>query len=179
MGCVDVKRWQLFSEKREQVETEQQRLQKLWIQPGTEVAKQFEAKYNTPLEHEYNAFELLRRPEVTYDDLIALEGFGSALADRQASQQVEINASYKGYIERQQKEVERLQRNEKTAIPSHMDYDRVRGLSNEVRQKLKEIKPVSIAQASRISGVTPCLYFIVISAFEVESYIRSTTSTQT
>ncbi|MCH9643867.1 MAG: tRNA uridine-5-carboxymethylaminomethyl(34) synthesis enzyme MnmG [Gammaproteobacteria bacterium] len=155
LGCVDKTRWQLFSEKRERIETEQQRLQKLWVQPGSEIATQFEAQYKTPIEREYNAFELLRRPEVTYNDLIKIEGLGAALEDTQASQQVEINASYKGYIERQQKEVERLQRNEKTTIPDHIDYDQVRGLSNEVRQKLKEIKPISIAQAGRISGVTP------------------------
>ena len=162
LGCVDNLRWEAFKNKRDAVDSEIKRLQKLWIQSGSETAKQFQQQYNMSLDREYSAYELLRRPEVTYSQLMQIDCLGVCLADERAAEQVEIHAKYKGYIDRQSKEVERLQRHEEALIPSTIDYDQVSGLSNEVRQKLKEIKPVSIAQATRISGITPAAISLLL-----------------
>jgi tRNA uridine 5-carboxymethylaminomethyl modification enzyme len=162
LGCVSEQRWKIFSEKKALIEKEQQRLKSLWIQPDSESAKQFKEKYHTALEREYSAFDLLRRPEVNYNELSTLEGIGPSVDKKDVAEQIDINAKYKGYIERQEKEVARLKRNENIPLPNSFDYDHVRGLSTEVCQKLKKIKPETLAQASRISGVTPAAISLLL-----------------
>ncbi len=120
-----------------------------------------------PLSRDYSAFELLLRPEVDYDDLLQIIGapVWSDIDDRLASQvkaQIEVRAQYAGYIERQQDEIERQQRNEDTRLPDDIDYLQVAGLSNEVRQKLSEARPVTVGQASRVPGVTPAAVSILL-----------------
>lgn len=162
LGCVDATRYARFCEKRDAIEKESQRIQKTSIHPNTQAAKQFEARYQQTLEREYNGIDLMRRPEVTYADLMLIDGFGPGVEDAGVALQVEIQAMYQGYIERQLSEVARLKKYETTVIPAHIDYDQVKGLSNEVRQKLQEIRPQTIAQAGRISGVTPAAISILL-----------------
>lgn len=116
----------------------------------------------TPLSREASGEDLLRRPDMTYAQLTSLSAFAPALDDAQAAEQVEIQVKYEGYIARQQEEIERQQRNENTLLPATLDYRRVSGLSNEVIAKLNDHKPVSIGQASRISGVTPAAISILL-----------------
>lgn len=116
----------------------------------------------TPLSREASGEDLLRRPDMTYAQLTSLSAFAPALDDAQAAEQVEIQVKYEGYIARQQEEIERQQRNENTLLPATLDYRQVSGLSNEVIAKLNDHKPVSIGQASRISGVTPAAISILL-----------------
>lgn len=162
LNCVNDHRWQIFSEKREQIEREKHRLQKTLIRPESEAAEHFEKLFNQKIEREYNAIELLRRPEVTYKELMQINSLAHENINDDAALQVEIQTKYQGYIERQQLEINRQVRYEQTAIPEALNYDQVSGLSNEVRQKLKNIKPASIAQASRISGVTPAAVSLLL-----------------
>ncbi len=154
LGLVDDRRWAAFSAKREAIELEKQRLNATWLRPGSvpdEVAT--EVVGNT-LKKEANLMELLRRPEVSYEKLMTLPGAGDAVSSPTVAEQLEIQAKYHGYIERQQAEIEKQKRNETTELPLDLDYALVRGLSNEVMQKLNEHKPATIGQAARISGVT-------------------------
>ena len=106
--------------------------------------------------------DLLRRPEISYSDLTQLDAFAPALEDQQASEQVEIQVKYDGYIKRQQEEIEKSLRHEHTKLPADLDYKDVKGLSNEVVAKLTEAKPESIGIASRISGITPAAISILL-----------------
>ncbi len=162
LGLVDDERWKAFSTKRESIEKEQKRLEKLLIRPEFLAATQFKDKFEQTLEREYFAMDLLRRPEINYQDLVSLDGMGPAVEDALVAEQIEIQAKYAGYIHRQQDEINRHKRLEQTKISSGINYDQVSGLSNEVRQKLKEIKPETIAQASRISGITPAAISLLL-----------------
>lgn len=153
LGLVSDQRWQKFCEKQEAVERERQRLTSTWIQPNSEQAKQLEQIVENKLSHEYSLYELLKRPELSYKDIGALTPQNEV--DDKVSEQVEIDAKYAGYIGRQQDEIERLRRHENTPIPATFDYSLVRGLSNEVKQKLSQAKPETLARASRVPGVTP------------------------
>jgi len=155
LGCVEDARWETFCKKREAVEKEQQRLKTLWIQPNSAMAKEFAEKYQTHLEHEYNAMDLLRRPEVEYKSLTAIKGIGSTVTATAVIEQIDIQAKYAGYLSRQQAEIEKHKKNELTAIPESINYDQISGLSNEIRQKLTDIRPQTIGQATRIPGITP------------------------
>jgi tRNA uridine 5-carboxymethylaminomethyl modification enzyme len=162
LGLVDDNRWQQFSEKRESIELERQRLKNTWVQPGTAAAEKLADHIENRLSHEYNLFELLKRPELNHgiiDSLFPKE-------DRQLSpvvaEQVEIDAKYSGYINRQQDEIDRLQRHENTAIPRDFDYKSIRGLSNEVKQKLDDAMPETLARAARIPGVTPAAISLLL-----------------
>jgi tRNA uridine 5-carboxymethylaminomethyl modification enzyme len=120
-----------------------------------------------PLSRDFSAFDLLLRPEVSYDDLLEIAGQPdwSDIDDRLPSQlraQIEVRAQYAGYIERQQDEIERQQRNEETRLPDDLDYRQVAGLSNEVRQKLSEVRPATLGQAGRVSGVTPAAVSVLL-----------------
>ena len=106
--------------------------------------------------------ELLRRPEVTYQSLMTVSGAGDGVTDPQVAEQLEIQAKYHGYIERQQAEIVKQQRNESTELDPKLEYTQVKGLSNEVAQKLNEHKPTTIGQASRISGVTPAAVSLLL-----------------
>lgn len=154
LGLIPDDKWQAFSEKTEAIEKEKARLQSVWIQTKTEQAERANEFCEKPLSHEYNLFELLKRPELDYKKLLYIEGIEPCVAD-DVSEQIEIEQKYHGYISRQQEEIDRLRRSEKTAIPESLDYESIKGLSNEVKQKLIEVKPETIGQASRIPGVTP------------------------
>ncbi|MDG1199929.1 MAG: tRNA uridine-5-carboxymethylaminomethyl(34) synthesis enzyme MnmG [Porticoccaceae bacterium] len=162
LGLVDDNRWQQFSEKREAIELERQRLKNTWVQPGTAAAEKLADHIENKLSHEYSLFELLKRPELNHgiiDSLFPKE-------DRQLSpvvaEQVEIDAKYSGYINRQQDEIDRLQRHENTAIPRDFDYKSILGLSNEVKQKLDDAMPETLARAARIPGVTPAAISLLL-----------------
>ena len=162
LGCVEEQQWQLSSKKREAIEKEQSRLEKIWVRPETESAKLFTQLFGQSLEREYNALDLLRRPEVTYAALSAIEGLGPFEMDTAVSEQVEIQVKYSGYVTRQAKEIERQQRYEQTQIPFNFNYQKVSGLSSEVQEKLLKIKPNTIGQAARIPGVTPAAISLLL-----------------
>ncbi|MGL5774644.1 MAG: tRNA uridine-5-carboxymethylaminomethyl(34) synthesis enzyme MnmG, partial [Aeromonas veronii] len=136
LGLVDDERWSKFNAKMEQVELERQRMRSTWIHPQHPSLEAVNALVNTPLTREQSLEELLRRPEVTYDALMAIEGVGPSVTDPAAAEQVEIQIKYAGYIERQHDEVEKQLRNENTLLPLDLDYREVNGLSNEVKAKL-------------------------------------------
>lgn len=153
LGLVGEEQWRAFCEKREAIAREQERLKATWIQAGSPEAEKIEAKVQTKLLREYNLYDLLKRPELEYADLADLKGEG--VADEFVAEQIEIEAKYSGYIDRQQEEIERMRAYENTLIPADFDFTQVEGLSNEVKQKLANAKPETLARASRISGVTP------------------------
>lgn len=161
LGLVDDERWAAFCEKREQIAKERQRLASSWIQPGTPAAEKLSEKISKPLSHEYNLLELLKRPELDYHDLANLLGSAEAV-DESVAQQLEIGVKYAGYIDRQKDEIERLRRHENTCLPVDFDYSIVEGLSNEVKQKLLDTRPQTLAQASRIPGVTPAAVSLLL-----------------
>ena len=152
LGLVNDQRWHRFEEKMAAIEGETQRLSSTWIHPDTEQAKTLNAKVKDPIKREYSLAELLKRPELKYSDIANLKG--EATTDQQAAEQVAIQAKYAGYIDRQQEDIERLRRYEHAVFDPDFDYDRVDGLSNEVKQKLTEARPETLARASRIPGVT-------------------------
>ena len=174
LGLVDDERWRVFCEKREGIERETARLKATWIQPGTEKANRVNALIEKPLGHEYNLLELLKRPELDYAALIGaaeLEAEVPAVAE-----QVQILAKYAGYIDRQADEIEKLRSSENTRVPAGFDYDAVKGLSNELRLKLKEVLPETLGQASRIPGMTPAaisLLMIYLKKHQVASQAAS------
>ncbi|WED21842.1 tRNA uridine-5-carboxymethylaminomethyl(34) synthesis enzyme MnmG [Vibrio sp. JC009] len=162
LGLVDDVRWARFNEKVENMEKERQRLKETWMNPKSEGVEALNALLKTPMSREASGEDLLRRPEVSYEQLTSLEAFAPALDDEQAAEQVEIQVKYEGYIERQKGEIEKNLRHENTKIPADFDYDTVQGLSNEVVAKLKDAKPETIGVASRISGITPAAISIVL-----------------
>ena len=174
LGLVDDERWGKFNIKMEQVELERQRMRSTWIHPQHPSLEAVNALVNTPLTREQKLEELLRRPEVTYDALMAIEGVGPALSDHAAADQVEIQIKYAGYIERQYDEVEKQLRNENTLLPLDMNYRDVNGLSNEVIAKLNDAKPETIGQASRISGITPAAISILLVHLKKHGLLRKT-----
>ncbi|BAP15657.1 MAG: tRNA uridine 5-carboxymethylaminomethyl modification protein [Alcanivorax borkumensis] len=154
LGLVGDERWAAFNAKRDGMASEEQRLKTTWVRPKTPEAEAVNALIEKPLTHEYNLLDLLKRPELTYANLAE----AVALADRPDSaviEQMEILAKYAGYIDRQADEIEKLRAAETTALPVEFDYGQVKGLSNEVKQKLSEIRPQTLGQAGRIPGVTP------------------------
>ncbi|WP_041210475.1 tRNA uridine-5-carboxymethylaminomethyl(34) synthesis enzyme MnmG [Aeromonas jandaei] len=174
LGLVDDERWSKFNAKMEQVELERQRMRSTWIHPQHPSLEAVNALVNTPLTREQSLEELLRRPEVTYDALMTIDGIGPAVADPAAAEQVEIQIKYAGYIDRQQDEVEKQLRNENTLLPLDLDYRDVNGLSNEVKAKLNDAKPQTIGQASRISGITPAAISILLVHLKKHGLLRKT-----
>lgn len=169
-GLVGDERWQKFSEKREAIEQERQRLKDTWIQPDTEQANQLNEKLKTPLSREYNLADLLKRPELEYEDVASLKG--EAVSDENVAEQVAIQFKYAGYIDRQKGEIEQMRRQENTALPDDFDYDGVGGLSNELKAKLNDIRPTTIAQASRIQGMTPAAISLLLVYLKKQHAIR-------
>ena len=165
MGLVGDAQWDAFSRKRDAVSRETQRLRSLWINPRNLPAEESARVLGKAIEHEYNLAELLRRPDISYDSLMSLDGgrfasldvTDSALDDLRdvVVEQIEISAKYSGYIERQKDEVERSVNHEKMKLPDDLDYLQVTALSIEARQKLQRHRPETLGQASRISGITP------------------------
>ena len=162
LGLVDDARWARFNEKVENIEKERQRLKDIWINPKSENIDQVNSILKTPIVREASGEDLLRRPEVTYSTLVSLENFAPAIEDSQASEQVEIQVKYAGYIQRQRDEIEKSLRHENTKLPLDLEYSKVKGLSNEVVAKLSDAKPETLGIASRISGITPAAISILL-----------------
>ncbi len=163
LGLVGDERWAAFCEKREAIALEQERLRSTWVHPARVDMEAVASVLGKPIEHEYTLFELLRRPDVSYAGLMSLNvGEGGGISDPLVIEQVEIQAKYQGYIERQSEEVARNQANEDTRLPENIDYHRIGGLSNEIRQKLIRHRPETIGQASRIQGMTPAAVSILL-----------------
>lgn len=162
LGLVDDVRWNFFCRKRDAIAAETERLKSSWVNPATVDAASAERVLGKPLEREYALFDLLRRPDVSYAALLTLPNVGVGMTDRQVIEQVEIQAKYQGYIERQKDEVERSLSQETLPLPADLDYRTVRGLSIEVQQKLNQHKPETVGQASRIQGVTPAAISLLL-----------------
>ncbi len=169
---MDDARWARFNQKRENIELERQRLRGIWMAPSSEGVQDVNAQLASPLSREASGEDLLRRPEMTYQQLVNLTPFAPGLDDAQAAEQVEIQVKYEGYIARQQDEIEKQQRNENTLLPATLDYRQVSGLSNEVIAKLNDHKPSSIGQASRISGITPAAISILLVWLKKQGLLR-------
>ncbi|CAK9886856.1 MAG: tRNA uridine 5-carboxymethylaminomethyl modification enzyme MnmG [Candidatus Erwinia impunctatus] len=172
LGLVDDLRWARFNEKMEQIERERQRLCSIQVHPKSDCVAEVNSILSADLTKEGHGEDLLRRPEMSYQRLTSINIFAPALADDEAAEQVEILVKYEGYIARQQEEIERQRRNENTALPSDLDYKQVSGLSNEVIAKLNDHKPVSIGQASRISGITPAAISILLIYLKKQGLLR-------
>ena len=162
VGLVDDLRWAAFCRKQEAVARESERLRSCWINPRMVEREAVESLLGQPLEREYNAADLLRRPQVSYRELMSIPCFGPGSPDDQVAEQVEIQSKYQGYIERQQAEVEKHRAQEDTRLPADLDYAAMRGLSIEIQQKLGRARPETIGQASRISGVTPAAISVLL-----------------
>ena len=162
LGLVDDERYARFEARREALECEQARLRATWLRPETPAAEAAEAVLGAPLTREQTLMDLLRRPGVAYEALMRIPGAGPGVADPAVAAQVEIQARYAGYIARQEDEIARQRRHEETRLPEDIDYAEVCGLSNEVRQKLTELRPETVGQASRIPGMTPAAVSLVL-----------------
>jgi tRNA uridine 5-carboxymethylaminomethyl modification enzyme len=155
LGVVDDIRWETFCRKQEAIVREEQRLKSTWLQPKTLPEQEALRVLGKSIEREYSLFDLLRRPDVSYEALLSLPGAGTGETDVQVCQQVEISAKYQGYIDRQREEIERSRHNEDLTMPNNLDYREVRGLSIEAQQKLNKQQPQTLGQAGRVSGITP------------------------
>lgn len=162
LGLIDDARWARFNEKMENIEKERSRLKQTWAHVQMANLDELNAMLNSPLTREASGEDLIRRPEMSYERLTQIAPFAPAIEDKEAAEQVEISIKYQGYIEHQYQEIERHKRHENTAIPAEFDYDKVESLSNEVRAKLMQHRPVTIGQASRISGITPAAISILL-----------------
>jgi len=172
LGLVNDSRWQRFNEKMENIELERQRVRSLWVQKDHLAVDQLNPLLKNPISRESSLEDLLRRPEVRYDDLMAIEAFGPALADKQAAEQLEIQTKYAGYIDRQLDEIAKKKRNEDTLIPLEFDYTQISGLSNEVVAKLTDARPETIGKASRISGITPAAISLLLVYLKKHGLLR-------
>ena len=162
LGLVDDGRWQAFEHKKAAIEAEQQRLGSIWVTPENPYGKSLKETLGVALSKEARALDLLKRPEVSYQDLMKVAGLGPGASDIKVAEQVDVQVRYAGYLIRQADEVERNQRNEGTLIPTEFDYSIVQGLSAELREKLQMSLPESIGQASRIPGMTPAAISLLL-----------------
>ena len=162
-GLIDDKRWSMFNEKCEAISQEEQRLKSTWIQANSPEADVLAAKLKSPLTHEYNLYDLLKRPELNYGDMQTLDKLrATSSLMQQVAEQVEISAKYSGYIDRQEKDIQRLRQHEETPLPIDFDYSSIEGLSNEIKQKLMAYKPDNLGRAARIPGVTPAAISLLL-----------------
>jgi tRNA uridine 5-carboxymethylaminomethyl modification enzyme len=161
-GVVDDHRWRHFEDKSRSIEAERTRLERLVIRPDRLSAAQMRAVFGGPLSREFSAIELLRRPEVSYSALAAIDAFGAPGLEPSVQEQVEIQAKYDGYIRRQLDDIRRSRRFEEQRLPDGFDYASVHGLSHEVCQKLGESRPETVGQASRVPGVTPAAVSLLL-----------------
>lgn len=161
LGFVSEQRWRYFAEKRETISRETQRLSSLWVQPQADAIMRLADQLTSPLSREASAYELLKRPELKFQDICKVFPELNEL-DSKISNQIEIEVKYSGYIARQNQEISKLKKNENIKIPEGLNYEKIQGLSNDVRQKLIKTKPETLAQASRISGVTPAALSLLL-----------------
>jgi tRNA uridine 5-carboxymethylaminomethyl modification enzyme len=162
LGLVEDMRWDAFNRKRDLVAREAERLKSSWVNPRQLPEADAMRVLGQPMEREYRLFDLLRRPEVTYASLMTLPGAGEGIDSPEAIEQVEIQAKYQGYIERQKDEVEKSLAHESMPLPPGMDYNEVHGLSFEVRQRLAQMRPQTLGQASRMQGITPAAISLLL-----------------
>jgi tRNA uridine 5-carboxymethylaminomethyl modification enzyme len=160
LGLVDETRWAAFERKQTAITHEQARLRRTFLRPGDGAAAALETLLGAPLEREQRALDLLRRPEVDYGALAAI--IGDPVADPAVAEQIEVQAKYAGYIERQQRDIERQRVHEETPLPVAFDYGQVAGLSHEVRQKLDAGRPTTLGQAARLPGITPAAISLLL-----------------
>lgn len=161
LGLIDKNTFKDLKERRRQITQELERIDRTKIKPSAQVNQFLAGKKSAPLDAALPVAQLLRRPELSYSDLEHLEGRASQLPER-VTRQVEIQCKYQGYLQRQEGEVKKFKNLEKIKIPLGFNYEEIPGLSNEVRQKLQEIQPTSLGQASRISGMTPAALSILM-----------------
>ena len=167
LGCVPDAQWEQFERRREAIARELERLKSTWVNPRMVSDTEAERVLGKPIEREYALTDLLRRPNVSYKQLMTLTGvdgrrFDQPDLDVAVADQVEIQVKYAGYIDRQAKEVERHEHYESLRLPDDLDYMSVRALSMEVRQKLTRHRPETLGQASRIAGVTPAAISLLL-----------------
>lgn len=162
VGLVDDVRWAVFNRKRDAVAREAERMRSTWVNPGLVSEREAVRVLGQAIEREYNLFDLLRRPAVSYANLLTLPGAGEGVSAPEVIEQVEIQAKYQGYIERQKDEVAKSLAHESMAVPIGLDYGTVHGLSFEVRQKLSQVRPETLGQASRVQGVTPAAISLLL-----------------
>lgn len=162
LGLIDDERFRYFEKKRQQIFEETLRLQKTIVRPNTTIGDQMTSLLGQPLAREYRLLELLRRPAVNYRDLMAISEIGPGIIDEKAAEQIEIQAKYAGYIDRQEEEIARLLKQETLKIPTDLNYNDIVGLSSEVRQKLSQARPETIGIASRIPGMTPAAVSLLL-----------------
>jgi tRNA uridine 5-carboxymethylaminomethyl modification enzyme len=153
LGLVDDERWSKFNAKRDAIGTERSRLEGTRVHPNTAAGERANQYLKQPLGRDHTLAELLRRPEIVYAHIADIAEYRAD--DAIVADQVEIEIKYEGYISRQADEIERLRKNENTALPVDLDYGIIGGLSNEIKQKLGAVRPETVAQASRVQGVTP------------------------
>ena len=162
LGLVDDARWSAFEAKREAIAREQQRLRDTWVRPGQIDDQVLEAALGDPLRREARALDLIARPQASYASVTGLPGVGAGSAEPAVQEQVEIQAKYAGYIDRQKDEIQRTRNNEALRLPQDLDFAGVKGLSSEVREKLDRHRPETIGQAGRIPGVTPAAVSLLL-----------------
>ncbi|MCF6319736.1 MAG: tRNA uridine-5-carboxymethylaminomethyl(34) synthesis enzyme MnmG, partial [Proteobacteria bacterium] len=163
LGLVDDNRWKAFSLKKQAVEDELKFLKSIWLSPHNSLGKAFSAKFtDIPLNKEVSAYDLLRRPEMTYAMLCKIDGLSNHLTEEKVIEQLEIHAQYSGYMDRQIAEIAKAKAQENKGIPNLFDYKSVTGLSAELTEKLTLIKPQTIGQATRIQGMTPAAVSLLL-----------------
>jgi len=162
LGLVDDARWGAFEARREALERERRRLKETRLRPEALAGAEALAVLGQPPSRDSSLLDLLRRPEVSYRALMTFPGAGPGVADPSVAEQLEVQAHYHGYIERQEGEVARQRRHEDLELPRDLDYEEVRGLSFEVRQTLTVQRPVTLGHASRIPGVTPAAVSLLL-----------------
>ncbi|GAC12670.1 tRNA uridine-5-carboxymethylaminomethyl(34) synthesis enzyme MnmG [Aliiglaciecola lipolytica] len=172
IGLVDDDRWAAFNQKMEAIEQEKQRLKSTWIHPNHPAVETLNPLLKNPVSREHSLEDLIRRPEMTYQKLMKIEGLGPALVNPQAAEQVEIQIKYAGYIERQKDEIAKSLRHENTLLPMDFDYSTISGLSNEVVAKLTETRPETIGKATRISGITPAAISLLLVHLKKQGLLR-------
>jgi tRNA uridine 5-carboxymethylaminomethyl modification enzyme len=178
LGLVDDARWDTFGRKRDAVQGETARLKATWALPARIPIGEQVRVLGQAMEREYSLFDLLRRPGVSYDLLMTLPDAGDGSRDPSVREQVEINAKYAGYIDRQKDEIARQQAQEGLALPEDLDYATVRGLSREAQQKLSQYRPETVGQASRIQGMTPAAISLLLVHLKRRSLASRAASTE-
>ena len=162
MGLVSDARWDAFARKRESIENENARIGSIWATPNNQLGQVLRESTGIVLSRENSGADLLKRPEMTYGQLMTVEGFGPGVTDPKVAEQVEIGIKYSGYLDRQTETIARQKRHESTVIPEAFDYGSVTGLSLEILQKLRDVRPASIGQAQRIPGMTPAAISLLL-----------------
>ena len=170
LGLVDDTRWEAYQQKMDAINTETARLKSLWATPANDLGAKVATQTGEVLTKESTAYDLLKRPQIHFPDIAAITG---SEVDAQVGEQIEISVKYAGYIDRQQEDIDQMKRLEKTALPVEFDYSTVSGLSNEVVQKLAHVRPTTLAQASRISGVTPAAIQILAMTVKKQNKART------